>query len=1238
MAGNSKKSKAGKDAPTTDDKSDGANGASALDSLRAVELPEAPQDNTNSALDALRSIAPVEEEVDDGTERALNALRTSEVVQQQVDDGSSALDGLRAIEIAEEEDNGSQEALDALKTVEIDQPDEDTPDEALDALRVVTPDTPMQDDRTKALDELRATERVELTEVDTSQHALETLSSQAPEPKAPEADNTAALDALRHVETPQEGEEDRSADVLAALEAPVEVVKGNDAAVVLARLDTPDFVEEVDRSDEILAGLDSVEDPAGNEDITTTLAGLEAPAEIEQIDETAVALAGLDPVEEVSEEDTSAAILADLDAPDVPQDEDKTDATLASLEPPAVAESVETPEEVLAGLEAPKPAPQEPTAADALADLELPPALTNAEETLAVSAVIASIGQTPVEEQSDNTEDVLAGLDSIEEQRETDDHATALANLEPAKDIEEESAADDILAGLEPAVADVEEETPDVALATLQTSPDLEKDEHTGDALAELDAVDTSEVDTHAGLETNDPEPSPVAGVEVTKSDAGNDVAHTHSADHAENESIADASLTQAEADPVPKDITPDKAAEDDIENLLPDLEGQDDDEDLDSLLASLEEDPSEVTSDSEGLAQHDTAAPLEPQASDDLDAILATLDADVGDMPEDDAIEPDTDADDLDVLLGELMGDAELLAAGEGEDVPEMVETNSTTEAPRSAEPELAFGQMTADRPAPQKLERKRFRLAILGDFTGRSARGVLEVGDDLAIRPAIMLDLDTVEEVIESFATTLVLPVGKDGAGVEVKLTGLDDLHPDELFENVEIFSALRDLKAQLAHGGTAESAAKSLMEWGKAHGRPVKPAKATSSGNTLHAGHKLSDFQKLIGDTGATLAQASPLDEMLARIVGPHIRKIPDADATAMAQAVDDALSDAMRLILHHPEFQSVESQWRAIDLIVRSIETDENLDVMLYDVSAEEIAADLTQSDDLAQSGLMRMLTDTPMDAETGRGAYSALIGMYNFEETPPHAQLLGRIARVAAHVHAPFFAAISTTFMDTPQKNRHPLVAAEWDALRAMPEAKHLALVTPRFLLRRPYGAKSEPIYEFEFEEFTQRGGLSGMLWANPVVLVSILLAKSFKENGTALELGQIMSLGDMPYHFVKDRYGDIVALPCTERNLTTDKVETVLGRGYLPVISAKGRDEIRLGSFQSLGGGEILGPWSGDAPPPSSQVTQSAATTQDAEDELDALLAEFDQDADEDDENDMTDEIEAELAALLADL
>ena len=586
-----------------------------------------------------------------------------------------------------------------------------------------------------------------------------------------------------------------------------------------------------------------------------------------------------------------------------------------------------------------------------------------------------------------------------------------------------------------------------------------------------------------------------------------------------------------------------------------------------------------------------------------------------------------------------------------------------------------LSFGKISAT--APERKGAGKFRIAVFGDFTGRAAKGKIETGDALAKRPAVLLDVDTIEDVIEGFATTLNLPLGANGAGIEVKLNELDDLHPDELFENVEIFQALSGLKQRLNMGSMSEKAVQELQSWSETYGHKVKLPKR-SGANAIPADRRLSDFQALIGGSVRQQRTVSAVDDLMARVVGPHVRAAPSPDTEAMQVAVDDALSTAMRLVLHHPDYQAVESQWRSLDLLARSIETDENLEIVLFDVSAEEIAADLAAGDDLTRCGLFGLLDQASASVAgvgAGTGGFSALFGLYTFEETPPHAELLGRVAKIAAHHGAPFFTAISPTFLDQALSERHPLVAGAWDRLRALPEADYLGIASPRFMLRRPYGAKSDPISAFRFEEFTNAEGLSGMLWANPVVLVAILLAQTYSIDGTDMALGSVMSLGDIPFHLVNDRYGDQVALPCTERNLTTAKMELAERRGFMPVLSMKGRDEIRLASFSSMGGKTIAGPWDGPgrsdaldlarqktkekpveflqpvisgsedvlqaepeppAPEPEPVVEVSIGISAENEAEMDELLARFGEDDEVGDDDE--DIMDAELAALLEGL
>jgi type VI secretion system ImpB/VipA family protein len=569
------------------------------------------------------------------------------------------------------------------------------------------------------------------------------------------------------------------------------------------------------------------------------------------------------------------------------------------------------------------------------------------------------------------------------------------------------------------------------------------------------------------------------------------------------------------------------------------------------------------------------TTVPDSPRAVDDEDAeesddidLASLLDTDDEDDGESDDIDLDTLLDTDDEDDGES-DDIDLDTLLDTDDDEGDRDDNRKPSA-------LPFGVLTLDRPEDRDAPRQKFRIALLGDFTGRASRGDLEIGDALARRKAIKFDIDTLDDVIARFATTLVLPIGEDGAGIEVKLSSLDDLHPDELYENVALFEDLSALRQRVARGD--KGAIAETRAWAGAHPRPGKTTRHRAKGSTVPANRKLSDFQTLIGDIKGQVARPGATDDLIARIVGPHIQAAADPDQGSLLAALDEALSGAMRAILHHPDFQAVEATWRSLEFLARRVETGDGLDIVLHDVSAEEWAADLAAQDDLAESGLFRMLAEEPR-LDDSQGPLSAVFGLYTLEETPPHAELLARMAKICDWMNAPFVAAITPEFLKTPKHERHPLVAKSWDAMRRLPEAAYVGLVAPRFLLRQPYGAKGEPVDPFDFEEFTLRAGLKGMLWANPVILSATLMAATVVRDGKNMRLGEIMGMGDIPIHTMVDPYGDQIALPCTERLLNTRTTAEVVARGFMPVLSIKGRAEVRQGSFQALSGDMLAGPW-----------------------------------------------------------
>jgi type VI secretion system protein ImpC len=164
--------------------------------------------------------------------------------------------------------------------------------------------------------------------------------------------------------------------------------------------------------------------------------------------------------------------------------------------------------------------------------------------------------------------------------------------------------------------------------------------------------------------------------------------------------------------------------------------------------------------------------------------------------------------------------------------------------------------------------------------------------------------------------------------------------------------------------------------------------------------------------------------------------------------------------------------------------------------------------------------------------------------------------------VAAHAGAPFITAMATDPFADRREPPHRLVREAFAALREMPNASFLALLGPRFLLRHPYGKKSDPISSFAFEEFSREAGLRGMLWGHPALLALYVLAQP----------GAQLVIDDLPFHHYVDEHGDSVALPCTDRLISVNVATALRGYGINAVMAHKGEALVRLSGLEAVNG------------------------------------------------------------------
>ena len=107
-------------------------------------------------------------------------------------------------------------------------------------------------------------------------------------------------------------------------------------------------------------------------------------------------------------------------------------------------------------------------------------------------------------------------------------------------------------------------------------------------------------------------------------------------------------------------------------------------------------------------------------------------------------------------------------------------------------------------------------FRVAILGDFSGRASRSV-EAGS-LRNRSLIEVDRDNLDEVIQGMGVELNLRLWSDDSPpVVIRFAGLEDFHPDSIFERLDVFQVLRQTRQKLNHPSIFASAAAEVRSWG-------------------------------------------------------------------------------------------------------------------------------------------------------------------------------------------------------------------------------------------------------------------------------------------------------------------------------------------------------------------------------------------------------------------------------------
>ena len=302
-------------------------------------------------------------------------------------------------------------------------------------------------------------------------------------------------------------------------------------------------------------------------------------------------------------------------------------------------------------------------------------------------------------------------------------------------------------------------------------------------------------------------------------------------------------------------------------------------------------------------------------------------------------------------------------------------------------------------------------------------------------------------------------------------------------------------------------------------------------------------------------------------------------------AMIGALDRKLTEQVNLVLHHSDFQKLESAWRGLHYFVNNTETDEQLKIRVMNVSKQDLGKTLKRFKGTAwdQSPLFKKMYEEEY-GQFGGEPFGCLVGDYHFDHTPPDVELLGEMSKIAASAHAPFIAGASPTVMqmeswqelanprDLTKIFQTPEYAA-WRSLRESDDARYLVMCMPRFLSRLPYGAKTNPVDGFDFEEDTAGAQHDKYSWANAAYAMATNITRSFKTWGWCSRIRGVESGGaveGLPTHtFPSDDGG--VDQKCPTEIAISDRREAELSKnGFLAMVHRKNSD------FAAFIGGQTL--------------------------------------------------------------
>ncbi|MCU6244127.1 type VI secretion system contractile sheath large subunit [Enterobacter asburiae] len=285
------------------------------------------------------------------------------------------------------------------------------------------------------------------------------------------------------------------------------------------------------------------------------------------------------------------------------------------------------------------------------------------------------------------------------------------------------------------------------------------------------------------------------------------------------------------------------------------------------------------------------------------------------------------------------------------------------------------------------------------------------------------------------------------------------------------------------------------------------------------------------------------------------------------------IDNLLSEQISMILHHPDFQKLESTWTGLHTLFNSKET-ENTQIKVLNASKAELVRDFKLAADFDQSTLFKKIYENEYGT-LGGIPYSAMVGDFHFDNTPNDLYLLEQLSHVAAAAHAPFLSSTAPgmfgidDFSELHKPRDLPALFEStdylrWKRFRDSEDSCYVGLTLPSVIGRLPYGMKTLPVESFNFEETINVDSRDNYLWVNAAFSLAGQMIKAFEQYGWCTAIRGVEGGGvvdALPTYSYTSVSGDRVMQCPTEVAITERREKELAELGFIPLIYYKGTEK-----------------------------------------------------------------------------